>query len=186
MKLLDYFDDILDAIKANKKVGKLPEGFDKNLKTAMENIDYINSCKRNLKKVGDITLSDIVIPGAMKIFVAPDSVTLTGSDDDADFKCAIPAENPSVIWDDTDWYKFTCAFNNVMGKTETITLDKAREKVSISSSNKYNFMNEDGMVPINYTKGIIPWPITLEVLSDDWYLETEEHAVKYAIAHFVD
>lgn len=186
MRLANYSAAIVAAIIDHKKVGRVPENLEKRTEEFCIQLDALNNLKRDAKRFGDDLLSETEVAGIFKPFIAPNSVTVSGAEEDFDFlereETQLKAEDR---WDAEEFHAYATFINGILKRDDYATISESRTDVVITGDNKHNFCDGDN-ASSKVAKGIIPFNLVTRVLKDDRYLESTDKIIRRVIEHMAD
>lgn len=187
MRLVNYSAAIVAAIIDHKKVGRVPEN---DLKDRTEQfckqLDSLNDMKRDAKHYGEDLMSETEVPAIFKSFIAPNSVTVSGAEEDRDLLEREGTPLPyDERWDAEEFHAYATFVNGILKRDDYVSITEARIDVVITGDNKNNFCDGDASSS-RVGKGIIPVNLVTRVLKDDRYLESTDKVIRRVIEHMAD
>lgn len=186
MRMVNYAQEIEKALLSCKKVGRTPNDLSERIQKFLEQVDQLNALKRDSKRYGDDLLSDILIASFFKPFILPNSVTVSGAEEDYDFLEREQNTGNLGLWDAEDFNNFASMINGILKVDEKVPVSQCRIDMIITGETKVNLATSDGRASAKSIKGIIPIPVTVNVLKDDRYFEDLDKVIRRVIEHIFD
>lgn len=186
MRMVNYAQQLTDVIISHKKVGKTPSDLSERVEDFLKQVDELNAQRRDRKRYGEDLISDILILSIFKPFIMPNSVTISGAEEDQDFFIREDENENLEKWDAEDFDSFASVIAGILKIDEKVPVSQCRNDVIITSETKSNLATSDGRASAKSTTGIIPIPVTVNVLKDDRYFEDLDKVIRRVIEHIAD
>lgn len=178
MKMDEFVAINLRKCEANKKVSRLPAGFEDHLKLYARLIYAANALPRNAKQIMGVPISEYPVIDALADFVFPNSVTITGNERQRDLlvRTDIIVSEPISV---DDIHDFVSEFYGIFKKQAT------EKRLSDCKAIDYKLSTEDALSACSWNDLMVteepsklPIPINMQIFRDSAYMYEESAVIK--------
>lgn len=179
MRTCDYLDSIYQAINDARRISRLAISKE-DLKKFLQTLDAINSLERHAIRFNDELISDYCFPQVFEGFLAPNSVTVTGKDEDVDYLFREQPLKDVELMSRIDMINFTNQLNATFKMNEIGVI--RRESKTLGSICSQSIIYDDVVASIS--ESVVPIQLTIKVKQDYAYSESVSTYVKRLIASY--